>query len=84
MRSETRLWRYALPLDQAKRMQPRRLWQALIVVCALLTASCGSMTGRGQAKTENPYSVIPEELLKRPLPPVPLAPEAWGRPRHPR
>ena len=37
----------------------------------LLLSSC-STTGPGQARTENPFSAIPADLLVRPLPPVPL------------
>src|SRR3990167_2525462 len=54
--------------------QPLARWQArsLILAFVLPLASSCSGTLPGQARTENPYLVIPESLLIGPQNPIPL------------
>ena len=85
-----------LPLPsalQALQERLRLLWQGarrmvglatLLLLCVLLLSSYGCGTAPGAARMENPFSQIPAELLKRPLPPVPLSePSSTTMPKTP-
>lgn len=55
-------------------LRGRQVLPLLAIVCACLSASCGSTTGAGLAPSENPFSQIPQDLLRPPDPPLPLRP----------